>query len=138
MLPVACRGGSAILDSRDKWNFCLRAAWDALRTRADMARRTRRNHTPAFKEQAALAAIKSGKTMSELAQQFDLHANQIRQWRDQLLARAVGVFGSQAQAKPQTPAIDVKTLPATIGELTLVNCFLEGAVGKMGLLSARR
>jgi transposase len=73
--------------------------------------------------------------MSELAQQFDLHANQIRQWRDQLLARA---FGSEAQAKPQAPAIDVKTLPAKIGELTLVNCFLEGAVGKAGLLSARR
>ncbi len=76
--------------------------------------------------------------MSELAQQFDLHANQIRQWRDQLPARAIRVFGSEAQAKPQAPAIAVKTLPAKIGELTLVNCFLEGAVGKAGLLSARR
>jgi transposase-like protein len=49
-----------------------------------MARRARRNHTPAFKAKAALAAIKGEKTLSELAQQFDVHANQIKQWRDQL------------------------------------------------------
>ena len=40
-----------------------------------MARQERRNHTPAFKAKAALAAIKGEKTMSELAQQFDVHAN---------------------------------------------------------------
>ena len=55
-----------------------------------MARRTRRNHTPAFKAKAALAAIKGEKTLSELAQQFDVHANQIKQWRDQLLEGAIG------------------------------------------------
>jgi transposase len=103
-----------------------------------MARRARRNHTPAFKAKVALAAIKGEKTMSELAQQFDVHANQIKQWRDQLLEGAIGVFGSEARTEPPAPAIDVKTLHAKIGELTLVNDFLESALGKAGLLNAKR
>ncbi len=45
-----------------------------------MMRRSRRNHSPAFKAKVALAAIKGEKTISELAQQFDLHPNQIKQW----------------------------------------------------------
>jgi hypothetical protein len=49
-----------------------------------MARRARRNHTTAFKAKAALAAIKGEKTMSALAPQFDVHANQNKQWREQL------------------------------------------------------
>ena len=50
-----------------------------------MTRRPRRNHTPAFKAKVALAAIKGERTLAELAQQFDVHANQITQWRGQLL-----------------------------------------------------
>ena len=49
-----------------------------------MARRTRRNHTPAFKAQVALAALKSDKTLAELAQQYDIHPNQITDWKRQL------------------------------------------------------
>ena len=103
-----------------------------------MARRARRNHTPAFKAKAVLAAIKGEKTLSELAQQFDVHANQIKQWRDQLLEGAIGVFGSAAKTEPQAPVIDVKTLYAKSGELTLVNDFLESALGKAGVLTAKR
>jgi transposase len=103
-----------------------------------MARRTRRNHTPAFKAKAALAAIKGEKTLSELAQQFDVHANQIKQWRDQLLEGATGVFGSEAKHETPEPTVDVKTLHAKIGELTLANDFLGSALTKAGLLSARK
>ncbi len=49
-----------------------------------MPRRPRRNHTPSFKAKVALAAVKGEKTMVELAQEFDVHANQIKQWKDQL------------------------------------------------------
>jgi len=49
-----------------------------------MSRRARRNHTPAFKAKVALAAIKGEKTLSELAQLFDVHPNQITQWKAQL------------------------------------------------------
>ena len=78
------------------------------------------------------------KTLIELAQDFDVHPNQIKQWRDQLLQGAIGVFGDNLKAEPE-PVIDVKTLHAKIGELTLENDFLSGALGKAGLLpSAKR
>jgi len=101
-----------------------------------MTRRPRRNHTPAFKAKVALAAVKGEKTLAELAQQFDVHANQITTWKAQLLDGAAGVFGSEPRAAPT--AVDVKTLHAKIGELTLANDFLEGALGKAGLPSAKR
>ena len=59
-----------------------------------MSRRPRRNHTAAFKAKMALAAIKGEKTLAELAEQFDLHPNQITQWKSQLLEGAAGGFGS--------------------------------------------
>ena len=91
-----------------------------------MTRRPRRNHSPAFKAKVAVAAIKGEKTLIELAQDFDVHPNQIKQWRDQLLEGATGVFGDAVKAEPE-PAIDVKTLHAKIGELTLEKDFLSGA-----------
>jgi transposase len=103
-----------------------------------MTRRPRRNHTPAFKAKVALAAIKGEKTLAELAQQFDVHANQIKVWKDQLLEGASGVFGSEGKVEASEPAVDVKTLHAKIGELTLANDFLEGALTKAGLLSVKR
>jgi len=103
-----------------------------------MSRRPRRNHTAAFKAKVALAALKGEKPLTELAQQFDVHANQITQWKSQLLEGAAAVFGGDAKAEPAEAAVDVKTLHAKIGQLTLENDFLEGALTKAGLLSARR
>jgi transposase len=103
-----------------------------------MSRRPRRNHTSAFKAKVALAALKGEKTLTELAQQFDVHANQITQWKSQLLEGAAGVFGGEAKSEPAEPAVDLKSLHAKIGQLTLENDFLEGALTKAGLLSARR
>ena len=103
-----------------------------------MTRRPRRNHTPAFKAKVALAALKGEKTLAELAQQFDVHANQITQWRSQLLEGAADVFGSEARPEASAPAVDVRTLHAKIGQLTLETDFLEGALTTAGLLSVKR
>ena len=103
-----------------------------------MTRRPRRNHSPAFKAKVALAAIKGEKTLAELAQHFDVHANQINGWKQQLLEAATGVFGAPSAASPAEPNVDVKTLHAKIGELALENDFLSGALTKAGLLSAKR
>ena len=103
-----------------------------------MNRRPRRNHTPAFKAKVALVAIKGDRTLAELAAQFDVHPNQIASWKAQLEEGAAGVFGSAAGTGAHSPAVDVKLLHAKIGELTLENDFLEGALNKAGLLSARR
>ena len=100
-----------------------------------MSRRPRRNHSPAFKAKVALAAIKGEKTLIELAQEFDVHPNQIKQWRDQLLEGVTGIFGEAGKA---APVIDVRSLHAKIGELTLENDFLSGALGKAGLLASAK
>ena len=102
-----------------------------------MSKRPRRNHIPVFKAKVALAAVKGEKTLAELVQQFDVHPNLITQWRTRLLESAADVF--ETEASTPEPAIDVKVLHAKIGELTLANDFLSGALGKAGLLpSAKR
>ena len=66
-----------------------------------MTKRARRNHTPAFKAKVALAAIKGEKTLAELAQQFNVHANQIAQWKAQLLGgAAAGYSGLKPRLVP--------------------------------------
>lgn len=103
-----------------------------------MTRRPRRNHTPAFKAKVALAAIKGDRTLIELAEQFDVHPNQITTWKAQLEGGAADVFGPGGGNGAAQSAIDVKPQHAKIGELTLENDFLEGALIKAGLLSAKR
>jgi len=102
-----------------------------------MTKRPRRNHTPAFKAKVALAALKGEKTLTELAHDFEVHPNQIRDWKAQLLDGAAGVFGADASAAQAAP-VDLKALHAKIGELALENDFLEGALIKAGMLSAKR
>ena len=66
-----------------------------------MTRRARRTHTPAFKAKVALAAIKGEKTLAELAQQYDVHPNQITAWKAQLLEGAAGVVRLRRRAKDE-------------------------------------
>ena len=98
-------------------------------------KRMRRNHGAAFKAQVALAACKGDKTLAELAEQFRIHPTQITEWKRHFLERAADVFGGTTH-KPEAP--DLKTLHAKIGQLALENDFLEGALIKAGLLSAKR
>ena len=68
-----------------------------------------------------------------MAKRFDVYANHIAQWKEQLLVNAPQAFDGDDRA--EEPAVDVKTLHA---KLTLENDFLGGALSKAGLLSARR
>ena len=103
-----------------------------------MSKRPRRNHAPAFKAKVALAAVKGEMTLAQLAEHFDVHPNQITTWKAQLQEGAADVFGPSGGNGAAQPAIDVKSLHAKIGALTLENDFLEGALTKAGLLSAKR
>ena len=100
-----------------------------------MSRRARRNHSPTFKAKVALDAVRGEKTLAELAKLHDVHANQIVDWKNQLLTRAAGVFGADTAA---LPVVDLKELHAKIGRLALENDFLVGALDKVGLSSAKR
>ena len=87
-------------------------------------RRKRRNHSSAFKAKVALAAIKGDRTLADLAEQFDVHPNQIQDWRKRLLENADSIFG-RGQQQQEEAAGQVKDLHAKIGQLTMERDFLE-------------
>jgi len=101
-----------------------------------MSLKTRRKHSPDFKAKVAMAALAGDKTLAQLAQEFEVHPNQITDWKRQLTERASEVFGKSPESA--SPAVDLQALHAKIGQLTLENDFLEGALTKAGLLSAKR
>ena len=98
----------------------------------------RQFHGPDCRGHYTLEALKGDKTLAQLASEYDVHPTQITQWKAQLLEGAAGVFGTETRFEPAAPTVDLKSLHAKIGELTLENDFLEGALSKAGLLTARR
>lgn len=92
-------------------------------------RRKRRNHLPAFKAKVALAALKGDKTLAELAEEFDIHPNQVNDWRRQLLEQAGTIFGS-GENQQKADEAHLKDLHAKIGQLALENDFLSKALDR--------
>ena len=86
-----------------------------------MTRRKRRNHTPSFKAKVALAALRGDQTMAELAQQYDVHPNQIQEWKRRLTEQADELFEGKGTALKADSGAEVEKLHAKIGELTMVN-----------------
>ena len=62
-------------------------------------RRKRRTHKPEFKAKVALVAVQGDLTMAELVKKFDVHANQVNEWKKQLLSSAPEMFGSTTNSK---------------------------------------
>ena len=100
-------------------------------------RRPRRNHTAVFKAKVAMAALNGDKTLAELAQQFDVHPNQITTWKTQLQQHAKDSFETAAE-RSEKAGPSVKDMQAKIGQLTLENDFLAGALGRIDDASAKR
>ena len=99
-----------------------------------MTKRTRRNHGAVFKAKVAVEAIKGEQTLVELSQRFQVHPNQITEWKKQLLERASEVF--EKNGKPREP--DVKELHAKIGQLAMENDFLSVALGRIAVPGAKK
>jgi transposase-like protein len=100
-----------------------------------MSKRPRRNHAPAFKAKVALEALKGDQTTVELAQRYQVHPNQITEWKKQLLENTAEIFSRERKAE-QLPS--VKDLHAKIGQLSMENDFLSHALGRIGEPSAKR
>jgi transposase len=101
-----------------------------------MTTRTRWNHSSCFKAKVAVAAPRGDKTLTELAEQYQVHATQVTEWKRQLLERAAAVFdgaGNKAENEP-----DLKVLHAEIGQQALEIDFLGSALTKVGVLSAKK
>jgi transposase-like protein len=100
-----------------------------------MSKRPRRNHGAAFKAKVALEAIMKEQTLIELSERFQVHPNQITEWKKQLLEKASKLF-EKGEKDANEP--DVKGLHAKIGRLTMENDFLAVALGRMDGSSAKR
>jgi len=100
-----------------------------------MSKRPRRNHAPAFKAKVALEALKGEQTTVELAQRFQVHPNQITEWKRQLLDHAADIFDRDRKSQ-EGP--NVKDLHAKIGQLSMENDFLSVALGRVADPGAKR
>ena len=86
-------------------------------------RRKRRNHSAEFKAKVALAALRGDKTLAELSEQYDVHPNQIQEWRRRLKESAGDLFSRRR--KESGAEEQVRALQEKVGQLTMENDFLE-------------
>ena len=87
-------------------------------------KRKRRIHKPEFKARVAMTAVQGELTMAEMVKKFDVHANQVTEWKKQLLSGAADLFGAGV-SKTEEAEETIQELHAKIGQLTMENDFLE-------------
>lgn len=87
----------------------------------------RKKFDKAFKAKVALAAIKENKTIQELAKEYDIHPNQISQWKKQLSDGAADLFERPNKKDPEIKKAEEKKdmLLKTVGEMKIENDFLK-------------
>jgi putative transposase len=82
-----------------------------------VAKRKRRNFSKKFKAKVALEALKEHKTLGELAAEFDLHANQVSQWKKTAKDSLEDVFGTTSADERRQYEEVLSSLYEQIGRL---------------------
>lgn len=85
---------------------------------------SRRKFTAEFKAKIALEAMQERQTLSELCKKYELHPNQITQWKKQLKEQSIEVFKDPNHGKNEKDKL-IEQLYKTIGELTMDVDFLK-------------
>jgi transposase len=90
--------------------------------------KSKRKFTPEFKSKVALEALKERESITELAKKYELHPNQINDWKKEFTSNAAAVF---SKSKTESPTMDEKEkqkLYQVIGQLKVENDFLKKAL----------
>ena len=89
--------------------------------------RTRRKFSSAFKAKVAIEAIKEQRTISEIAQEYEVHPNQVSQWKREFLERSAQVFeGDKKQvAEIERLELEQRVAHERIGRLIIENEFFK-------------
>lgn len=97
-------------------------------------KKTRRKFESSFKAQVAIEALKERQTLSELAVKYDLHPNQISQWKQEFVEKSASVFENKSTFAGENESVDATELYAKIGELQMERDFLKKSLRKLGIL----
>jgi transposase-like protein len=77
----------------------------------------RTRHSASFKAKVALEAVKEEKTISQLASEYEVHPNQIRQWKKRLLQEAPDIFSTHREKETRNHEELEAELYRQIGQL---------------------
>ncbi len=91
----------------------------------------RRNHKPSFKAKVALAAIRGDATISEIADRYGVHSNQVSSWKKIALDNLESLFSGNHSAFDSDAERTIKDLHAKIGGLMVERDFFEQALSRV-------
>jgi transposase len=97
-------------------------------------KQTRRKFDSAFKTKVVLEALRERDTLSGLAVKYELHPNQISQWKQEFLEKSSQVFDQKRPTSASEPEVDISKLYAKIGELQMERDFLKKSLSRLGIL----